>query len=168
MGGEEIQPPQKAEGYVKNWNNIIFFFAPRATALGLGQQLKVWGGDMPVYLDSTTSGPSTCTPTHLNKTVKSLPLLSPFPTLLLLATMQRRGKYVDAVRVLVLLAICHSKRHFQLLHNCFYYGTVSVACNNFLRRINNICASVSVDLSRIVCFYWFEGNALMQISWTTW
>ena len=60
---------------------------------------------MPVYLENMSSGPSICSPTHLYKTLRVYPpplphSLSPFPrTFLLLATMQRTEKDVDAARV---------------------------------------------------------------------
>ena len=45
----------------------------------------------------------------------------------------------------VLLAICHSKRHFQLVLDCFCCSTGSVACCNFLRGINIWCFGLRVQ-----------------------
>lgn len=106
------------------------------------EQLKVRSGDMPVYLENMSSGPSICSPTHLYKTLRVYPPPSPplslslSKNILIISNNATNRKGCGCSARSVLLAICHSKRHFQLVLDCFCCSTGSVACCNFLRGIN--------------------------------
>lgn len=101
------------------------------------EQLKVRSSDMPVYLENMSSGPSICTPTHLYKTLRVYPHSLPLSNnILIISNNATKRKGCGCSARSVLLAICRSKCHFQLVLECFGCRTGSVACCNFLRGIN--------------------------------
>ena len=140
--GEERQLPKRQTAMWRT-ETTLFPLLPSCFSTRALEQLMARSGDMPVYLENMSSGPSICTPTHLYKTLRFYPhYLSLFQTaFLLLATIQRTKRCGCSARSL-LLAICHSKRHFQLVLDCFCCRNGSVACCDFLHGKLDICLTV--------------------------